>query len=75
MLRLNAREHGDEIAFAKRISGSGASSPGMTTRRRVRDFALGLVEFGLRRDDVVGIIGDNRPDWVAARSRRTPSVR
>src|SRR5207237_5918448 len=33
---------------------------------RVHDFALGLVELGLIRGDVVGIIGDNRPDWVSA---------
>src|SRR5438270_11358306 len=33
---------------------------------RVHDFALGLVELGLGREDVIGIIGDNRPDWVAA---------
>src|SRR5207253_9242073 len=33
---------------------------------RVHDFALGMIELGLRRDDVVGIIGDNRPDWVSA---------
>ncbi|HVQ65876.1 MAG TPA: long-chain fatty acid--CoA ligase, partial [Bradyrhizobium sp.] len=33
---------------------------------RVHDFALGMVELGLGRGDVVGIIGDNRPDWVAA---------
>ena len=33
---------------------------------RVHDFALGMVELGLGRGDVIGIIGDNRPDWVAA---------
>src|SRR4029078_10903314 len=33
---------------------------------RVQDFALGMVELGLGRGDVIGIIGDNRPDWVAA---------
>src|SRR5258708_643686 len=33
---------------------------------RVRDFALGLVELGLGRGAVIGIIGDNRPDWVSA---------
>ncbi|MDU1695207.1 MAG: long-chain fatty acid--CoA ligase, partial [Bradyrhizobium sp.] len=33
---------------------------------RVRDFALGMVALGLGKDDVIGIIGDNRPDWVAA---------
>jgi long-chain acyl-CoA synthetase len=32
----------------------------------VHDFALGLIELGLGRGDVIGIIGDNRPDWVAA---------
>jgi len=31
----------------------------------VHDFALGLIELGLGRGDVVGIIGDNRPDWVS----------
>src|SRR6201999_1756212 len=33
---------------------------------RVRDFALGMVELGLGRGDVIGVIGDNRPDWVSA---------
>ncbi len=33
---------------------------------RVHDFALGMVELGLGRGDVIGIIGDNRPDWVSA---------
>ena len=33
---------------------------------RVHDFALGMVELGLGKGDVIGIIGDNRPDWVAA---------
>ena len=33
---------------------------------RVHDFALGMIELGLGRGDVIGIIGDNRPDWVSA---------
>ena len=32
---------------------------------RVRDFALGLAGLGVGRGDVVALIGDNRPDWVA----------
>ena len=32
----------------------------------MKDFALGMIELGLGRGDVIGIIGDNRPDWVAA---------
>ena len=31
---------------------------------RVKIFALGLHHFGIGRGDVVGLIGDNRPDWV-----------
>ena len=31
---------------------------------RVKTFALGLHHFGIGRGDVVGLIGDNRPDWV-----------
>ncbi len=33
MLRLNAREHGNEIALREKISGSGVRSPGMITTR------------------------------------------
>jgi long-chain acyl-CoA synthetase len=32
--------------------------------RRVRDFACGLATLGVRRGDVVGILGDNRPEWL-----------
>ena len=35
-------------------------------QNRVRDFTLGMAELGIKRGDVIGIIGDNRPDWVAA---------
>jgi len=33
---------------------------------RVRDFAHGLAGLGVRRGDVVGVIGDNRPEWLIA---------
>jgi long-chain acyl-CoA synthetase len=33
---------------------------------RVRDFACGLACLGIRRGDVVGILGDNRPEWLIA---------
>lgn len=32
MLRLNAKEHGNEIALREKISASGAPSPGTITR-------------------------------------------
>jgi long-chain acyl-CoA synthetase len=66
MLRLNAREFGGEIALREKDFGLWKLFTWNDYQARVRDFALGLVELGLNRDDVVGIIGDNRPDWVAA---------
>src|SRR3569623_1746823 len=66
MLRLNAKEHGKEIALREKDLGLWRIFTWNDYQTRVRDFALGLVEMGLGRGDVIGIIGDNRPDWVAA---------
>src|SRR2546421_5740163 len=66
MLRLNAKEHGNEIALREKDLGLWRPFTWNDYQARVRDFALGLVELGLGREDVIGIIGDNRPDWVAA---------
>src|SRR6266550_4425372 len=66
LLRLNAQEHGGEIALREKDFGLWRPFTWNDYQSRVRDFALGLVELGLGRGDVVGIIGDNRPDWVSA---------
>jgi long-chain acyl-CoA synthetase len=66
LLRLNAREHGDEIALREKDFGLWRVFTWNAYQARVKSFALGLVELGLGRGDVIGIIGDNRPDWVAA---------
>jgi long-chain acyl-CoA synthetase len=66
LLRLNAREFGHEIALREKDLGLWKLFTWNDYQARVRDFALGMVELGLARGDVVGIIGDNRPDWVAA---------
>jgi long-chain acyl-CoA synthetase len=66
MLRLNAREFGQEIALREKDLGLWKPFTWNDYQARVRDFALGMVELGLKRGDVIGIIGDNRPDWVAA---------
>jgi long-chain acyl-CoA synthetase len=66
MLRLNAREHGHEIALREKDLGLWREFTWNDYQTRVRDFALGMIELGLDRGDVVGIVGDNRPDWVAA---------
>jgi long-chain acyl-CoA synthetase len=66
MLRLNAREFGHEIALREKDFGLWKLFTWNDYQTRVRDFALGMVELGLKRGDVISIIGDNRPDWVAA---------
>ena len=66
LLRLNAREHGADIALREKDFGLWRVFTWDDYQARVRDFALGMVELGIARGDVVGIIGDNRPDWVSA---------
>src|SRR3984893_3229396 len=66
LLRLNAKEHGGEIALREKDFGLWKLFTWNDYQTRVHDFALGMVELGLGRGDVIGIIGDNRPDWIAA---------
>jgi long-chain acyl-CoA synthetase len=66
LLRLNAREHGSEIALREKDLGLWRLFTWNDYQARVHDFALGMVELGITKGDVIGIIGDNRPDWVAA---------
>src|SRR6476620_1282375 len=66
LLRLNAKEHGGEIALREKDLGLWKLFTWNDYQNRVHDFALGMVELGLGRGDVIGIIGDNRPDWVSA---------
>ena len=65
LLRLNAREHPAEIAFRQKELGVWREYTWGDYQARVREFALGLDELGLENGDVVALIGDNRPDWVA----------
>jgi len=66
LLRLNAREHGNEIALREKDFGLWRVFTWSAYQARVKHFALGLLELGIGRGDVIGIIGDNRPDWVSA---------
>jgi long-chain acyl-CoA synthetase len=66
MLRLNAKEHGNETALREKDFGLWRVFTWNDYQTRVRDFTLGMLELGIKRGDVIGIIGDNRPDWVAA---------
>src|SRR3954451_23668420 len=65
LLRLNAREHGREIALREKDLGLWRVFTWNDYQRRVHDFALGMVGLGLGRGDVIGIIGDNRSDCLS----------
>ncbi|MDI3308494.1 MAG: long-chain fatty acid--CoA ligase [Acetobacteraceae bacterium] len=64
LLVRNAREHGAEVALREKEFGIWRSVTWADYEARTRAFALGLRELGLGAGDVVGLIGDNRPDWV-----------
>ncbi|AWN53660.1 long-chain fatty acid--CoA ligase [Methylobacterium sp. 17Sr1-1] len=65
LLRLNAAEHPHEVALREKIFGLWRPTTWAEYHARTRAFALGLSDLGIDNGDVVGLIGDNRPDWVA----------
>ncbi|MBL6457890.1 AMP-binding protein [Belnapia sp. T6] len=64
LLSRNAREHGGEVALREKQFGIWRAFTWTEYEARTRAFALGLQSLGLGAGDVVGLIGDNRPDWV-----------
>ena len=64
LLWRNAREHGREVALREKEFGIWHSITWAEYEARTRAFALGLRALGLGAGEVVGLIGDNRPDWV-----------
>lgn len=64
LLVRNATAHGDEIAMREKEFGIWRSLTWRHVHDRTRAMALGLRTLGLGAGDVIGLIGDNRPDWV-----------
>jgi long-chain acyl-CoA synthetase len=64
LLARNAAAHGAEVAMREKQFGIWRSLTWAEVEERTRAIALGLVSLGVGRGDVVGLIGDNRPDWV-----------
>ena len=64
LLRRNARAHGDDIAMREKEFGIWRALRWSAVAERTRDIALGLRAIGVGAGEVVGLIGDNRPDWV-----------
>ena len=65
LLVRNARRFGgDKIALREKEYGIWQAVTWQEYYQHVRDLALGLIQLGLIKGDTVGIIGDNRPEWV-----------
>ena len=64
LLRRNAHAHGSDIAMREKELGIWRAIRWSEAADRTRDMALGLRAMGVKPGEVVGLIGDNRPDWV-----------
>lgn len=66
LLLRQAEQIGEHTALREKEFGIWQTVTWRQFAARVRDFALGLHALGLRRGDVIAIIGDNRPEWLYA---------
>ena len=65
-LALRAKETPHRVALRERIYGIWQPITWQEYYDHVKHFALGLHVLGLRPEDTVAIIGDNRPEWLIA---------
>lgn len=65
LLAHNAKYVPDEVALREKTFGIWVGQSWDDYNNNVRRIALGLIALGINKGDVVGLIGDNRPDWVA----------
>ncbi len=65
-LALRAQEAPNRVALRERIYGIWQPITWQEYYDHVKHFALGLHALGLKPEDTVAIIGDNRPEWVFA---------
>jgi len=67
LLVKNAKQFGDSrVALREKEFGIWQSVTWQQYLEHVRDFSLGLISLGLKPGEALGIIGDNRPEWVYA---------
>lgn len=65
LLLYNADNWPEETALREKEYGIWNAFSWGDYNRMVKLLALGMHELGIGKDDSVGIIGDNRPEWVA----------
>lgn len=66
LLRYNARHHGNDVVLREKELGLWHPWTWQAYHERAKLWALGLASLGVEAGDVVAIIGDARPDWVAS---------
>ena len=66
LLMRNAQEHPGAAAMREKSMGIWRSQSWAQYYAEVREFALGLASIGIKRGDVLAVIGDNRPRLYAA---------
>lgn len=66
LLALNAAQWGERVAVREKVLGIWKEHTWSDCFERVRRIACGLHALGVRRGEVVALIGQNRPDWVFA---------
>jgi long-chain acyl-CoA synthetase len=67
LLVKNAGRFGDRrVAIREKEFGIWQSVSWQQYLEHVRDFSLGLLSLGLMPGEAIGIIGDNRPEWIYA---------
>jgi long-chain acyl-CoA synthetase len=64
LLLRNARGFPREVALREKEFGIWRSITWTEYEARTRSIALGLCKLGLGAADVIGLVGDNRPDWI-----------
>jgi long-chain acyl-CoA synthetase len=64
LLSHNARNWPQEIALREKEFGIWNAYSWSDYQSLVKRFALGMHQLGIKKGDSVGIIGDNRPEWV-----------
>ncbi len=65
LLAYNAVHWPNDVALREKTFGIWKELTWNDYQQLVRNIALGLKQLGLCRGDAVGLIGDNRPEWIA----------
>jgi len=66
LLAERAAERPDGVALQEKLYGIWQPISWQQYADTVRDIAHGLASLGVKRNDIVAVLGDNRPEWLIA---------